>query len=607
MGSLYGNIISHIPRSQFEISKIYQSRVDMETNIVDDNVAQYQYVLVKYGEPGAEYSGNLAKDQDAYGNVNNGKDYVVNYDQTVWQKQFDNNDNKYYYRAIDRIHSILPTFQDMSARNLVVEGDNSLEYEGFGIEYLYGYYYSYDQESADIFNERYKDSEIQIEVDENGTWNGEQVKNKIEIKIEELSINIDDKKQILNDQSSDIDNNQVVLDEYYNNIIEQYNNLFSTYSALVIPDNTDIVEKIENNIEIINSNLEQEIKSDQSSLSELYNDLNNEQKNELNTLLSNLKEYEKALEAQQNLLSEIEAPKSARETLQSFVADFVVINNNLLSTLTNHLSETSTYIQATKDVINDLLEIANQNLEVEEESTKTLAQTIVSYIEDENKFNDQIAMVEDKLNEVVETDVRSIQNNMDSLDNGLEEQIDIAETEEKNLIQEIAEISSITDDIKTAINQDVEEISILLNDIITNIANSITLINNINKLYENNLSLENETLELLNQYGTNLNEYENKITEIYNLITNMFAIVDNDLDYDIFETIFYYLDNTQNLLLNYQNTSLDLIKLEDSKSYYEEMLNWFNNFTNNMTESFVYEMPRKVLSYATDTIEYPMK
>lgn len=136
MSSLYGNIISHIPRSQFEISKIYQSRLDMEANIVNDNVALYQYVLVKYGEPGEGYSNNLQKDQNEYGQVNGGRDYIVNYDQTVWQKQYSNVENKYYYRAIDRLHSILPTFQDMSARSLVIEVD-SPSYEGFGTDFLY--------------------------------------------------------------------------------------------------------------------------------------------------------------------------------------------------------------------------------------------------------------------------------------------------------------------------------------------------------------------------------------------------------------------------------------------------------------------------------------
>lgn len=617
MSSLYGNIISHIPRSQFEISKIYQSRLDMEANILNDGIALYQYVLVKYGEPGEGYSSNLQKDQNEYGQVNGGRDYIVNYDQTVWQKQYSNIENKYYYRAIDRLHSILPTFQDMSARSLIIEGDNSLSYEAFGTAYLYGYYSSYDQESADVFNKRYPESEIQIQVDENGIWNKEQVQTSIENKIEELNSEIDAKNEIINIQSTNIDNNQSILNNYYENVVEQYNNLVSTYSNLTIPNNSNIINNINNNITNINSNLES-IEEKQSALYELYNTLNDDQKVTLNTYKNNLieritvlKTYEEVLNEQLTLLSEIQPPDSARHYLENLKANFISIINDLLTTSNNYLSELTTNLNSINDLTDSLLVIANKNLLAEEATTVNLAQTIISYISDENNLQSQITSAKNNLSQTIITEGQ-IKNNVDQLDSDLEDEIINATTEELSLTLKISEISSTIGDMKDAANSDItqletaaNEITALLDNILDNISDSITLIDEINRLYYDNLSKETNTLELLDTYETNLNNYKNQLTEIYNLITKMFENI--ELDYDIFEIIFNYLEETQTLLSDYKNSMLELIDLEDSKSYYEEMLNWFNHFTANVTESFIYEMPEKVLSYGTNTIEYPMK
>ncbi|MGN1342644.1 MAG: hypothetical protein ACI4VL_05410 [Bacilli bacterium] len=74
----------------------------------------------------------------------------------------------------------------MSAKNFPVEY-MPVDYEGFGIEQLYGYYYTNDEESAAIFNNRYLDSEIKINVSEDGSWSVEETQKQIEDKIEEIN------------------------------------------------------------------------------------------------------------------------------------------------------------------------------------------------------------------------------------------------------------------------------------------------------------------------------------------------------------------------------------------------------------------------------------
>ena len=53
MNSLYGNIISHTPRSRFDISKVYPSRTEMEqiqSSSEGDSVPLFGYILIDYAE-----------------------------------------------------------------------------------------------------------------------------------------------------------------------------------------------------------------------------------------------------------------------------------------------------------------------------------------------------------------------------------------------------------------------------------------------------------------------------------------------------------------------------------------------------------------------------
>ena len=79
MNSLYGNIISHTPRSRFDISKVYPSRTEMErAQSIDegDGVPLFGYALIDYNErptifeeePPKEYyyNYNNSIDQETY-------------------------------------------------------------------------------------------------------------------------------------------------------------------------------------------------------------------------------------------------------------------------------------------------------------------------------------------------------------------------------------------------------------------------------------------------------------------------------------------------------------------------------------------------------------
>lgn len=238
MGSFYGNIISHTPRFSFNIAKTYPNRVTMEAESLTDGVDFTQYVLINYnidknGQYNeSNYSENLNKDQEAYGLINgSSKDFLVNYNQTVWQKSYDQNNNL-YYRAIDKLHATLPTFQDISAKNFPIEYMPA-DYEGFGIEQLYGYYYTNDQESAAIFNDRYPDSEIQITVDQDGSWNIDSIQNKIINKISAIEESITNKTNEVNKLKNTIENaklSSAELSKACSDYLEEAQNLIQLIS-----------------------------------------------------------------------------------------------------------------------------------------------------------------------------------------------------------------------------------------------------------------------------------------------------------------------------------------------------------------------------------------
>lgn len=221
MSSFYGNIINHTPRFSFDIVKIYPNRTTMERESSRDGVVFSQYVLInynidsngKYNE--SNYSLNLQLDQNTYGIINGtSKDFLVNYDQTIWQKSYDK-DKNLYYRAIDRMHDILPTFQDMSARNLVLEHMPE-DYEGFGTTKLYGYYRINDKETADAFNLRYPISntenlkKINIQVNSSGYWNVSEIQDRIQTALNTIEDSINNCNTILVSLEENIKNGTTV-------------------------------------------------------------------------------------------------------------------------------------------------------------------------------------------------------------------------------------------------------------------------------------------------------------------------------------------------------------------------------------------------------------
>jgi hypothetical protein len=55
MNSLYGHVISHIPRSTFEINHTYPNAKRMHDSVDIDKVPLYSYVLVDYEHPNSDF------------------------------------------------------------------------------------------------------------------------------------------------------------------------------------------------------------------------------------------------------------------------------------------------------------------------------------------------------------------------------------------------------------------------------------------------------------------------------------------------------------------------------------------------------------------------
>lgn len=146
----------------------------MHNSINQDNVPLYHYVLVDYNYPNDDfnqdefeglYQFNNYVDQDKWGS----EKLIVNYDQTVWQKQLDYEDNC-VYRAIAKLNSILPDFTGpeayfpqgsalVSFQRLnafpIVKDDISKIYQAFGITSQNIPVISFDTELTEDFNQLY--------------------------------------------------------------------------------------------------------------------------------------------------------------------------------------------------------------------------------------------------------------------------------------------------------------------------------------------------------------------------------------------------------------------------------------------------------------------
>ena len=256
MSSFYGtNIITHIPRSNFEISHIYPNAVKMHQTIKEDKVPIYGYVIVDYNHPNGDfqddgqtglYQFNNQIDQLKWGSDT----LIINYDQTVWQKLLDYND-QLVYRAITRLNSILPnfkgpadyfnkeqslvTFQRLNAIP-VFQRDIPKTYEAFGITELNEEIISFDQQMADTFNTRYPTprNELPIEMHENHQLskdNSSVFSNKIQQKITDIRDSITETQDVIKQERNNINNYQVNITSA-RNLIDEYNSEIKQQNTL---------------------------------------------------------------------------------------------------------------------------------------------------------------------------------------------------------------------------------------------------------------------------------------------------------------------------------------------------------------------------------------
>lgn len=275
MNTFYGNIISHTPKSHFNIALRYPNASQMFTMIEsnnDDKVPVYGYVLVDYNFPGnlkegEDYEGGLyqfnnSQDQSRWGS----KDLIINYDQTVWQKvpiEIKDEDNNIVinntYRAISRLNSVLSNFESpephfkrensiVTFQRLngfpIVKVDIPNSYEDFGkIEYQNDAI-TFDQKAVEKFNSRYPESQLRgtpekfpmtlveydkIEITKDGKEKSEKVTAyQSEYNAEEYKNEINNQIYIahkkLTDAYTEIKNNQSGIDLESNIILNNINN-----------------------------------------------------------------------------------------------------------------------------------------------------------------------------------------------------------------------------------------------------------------------------------------------------------------------------------------------------------------------------------------------
>ena len=261
MGSFYGNIITHIPRTNFQISHTYPNAWMLkQQSIVDaDNVALYNYVLVDYNHPNTSYTDketiglyqfNNLQDQNAYGN----EKLIINYDQTVWQKVL-NAEGVPYYKTICRINSILPSypaqthFQPKSLIEFqrlnnapIIKEYTPISTEEFGITNCEIDSIKLDKNAVEFFNKR--NSEVagenieifEITMDEThpsmSVYTTHEYEEQIKTKIEELNESINELNQKLKD-TQDI-STVPILNTTYDNLV-YYTELLTWYTEVFLP------------------------------------------------------------------------------------------------------------------------------------------------------------------------------------------------------------------------------------------------------------------------------------------------------------------------------------------------------------------------------------
>ena len=616
MGSFYGNIISHTPRFSFDIAKTYPNRATMEEDSLTDGVNFTQYVLVDYnidknGQYNeSNYSKNLSKDQEVYGLINgSSKDFLVNYNQTVWQKSYDQ-DNNLYYRAIDRLHATLPTFQDMSAKNFPIEY-MPVDYEGFGIEQLYGYYYTNDQESAVIFNNRYPDSEIQIAVDQDGSWNIEDIQNKIETKINEINESIELKRNEVETLSQNIEDNSNIEDlkPYYDTILDLYNKILESYnnvSSFVIKD-LDI-DSEQNNIQTAKNELENNYNNLVQYKTRYDNNISFIQTTN-QTLLENISLIETQIENIQNEFYNFE---------ENIEEQHINLNKNYINNISIQITEIKNKINNLDNFIADL-EILIENFRNSGTISSEDASIITMSVNDwDNFFTDYNNLDKNEISSSNFTEhIQNIESNINNVNNLEDSLVSSIFYPFKNNINDcLNEIHNNNNEINSKETEINNKVSDLLQLKLDTSETYTAILNNIDNIkdYQNSITeKENEILINLNNYKILLIETVNNLNT---LMENQSNYEDkNILEYTInqINVSIQKIDELNEECLEYIEESKNLIDLIDKQYYYSEMLTWFKLFRYAMTESYLHYQSNadlwsnKQKTYGTQTLEYPIK
>lgn len=292
--------------------------------INEDDVPLYHYVLVDYDHPNDDFNAeefaglyqfNNYIDQQKYGSDK----LIINYDQTVWQKQLDYSGN-YIYRAISRLNSILPnftgpatyfekgnslvTFQRLNAFP-VVQNDVPKTYQAFGTTSQDKAVISFDAEMVKTFNNKYPARTEEhpeyrnvipmilkegYNVSEDDSYEYEQkIINEINISrqsIDESVHILQEAEQIIEERTNSIKEEILVIQNTENLITASVNQIQSSN------------ENIDTNDEIINEEKEkiikynQDIDSSRIKISDWYIEIGNQNQLSMQTLPVLIDEYE---------------------------------------------------------------------------------------------------------------------------------------------------------------------------------------------------------------------------------------------------------------------------------------------------------------------------
>lgn len=576
MNTFYGNIISHTPKSHFNIALRYPNASQMFIMIEnnnDDKVPVYGYVLVDYNFPGnlkegEDYEGGLyqfnnAQDQSRWGS----KDLIINYDQTVWQKvpiEIKDEDNNIVinntYRAISRLNSVLSNFESpephfkrensiVTFQRLngfpIVKVDIPNSYEDFGnIEYQNDVI-TFDQKAVEKFNNRYPESQLRgtpkkfpmtfveydkIEITKDGKeksekvtvyqseYNAEEYKNEIDNQIYVAYEKLADAYTEIKDNQSGINSESDIILNNVNVIINNKNNI-----------NTSITEI--NNASTAIKNTWIEIDSIQDNITGTIGDITeniNELKNKENSIKQAYEQLDsiyKSLENESIKLNTYNTDmNSTINTLNTQVSNITnIMDNQIKNNITNIINQ---------------VDIINTNIQSLAPITTTVSNDLNKLINNSSSANQIISASKENLTSIY-NDLNILKTNLntqsESLSNGI---IDLNDAIVNNL-----ELTDYITNIESINNNIEQELLLNLNPIIDNI-NSVA----------DSLIEQNNTSYLFNKTET-----DTLINNIKNCITQINTFHDNILvDIGTIETTINNITNNIDTLINLKENYIEV-------------------------------------------------